>query len=114
MPQGTADPSTSLHAPVDQGGDIALDIDQLSKTFHSYGRVVQALNNVSFRVRHGMFIGQHGSWNRRPHNGYKVIFVPFERGKPAGAPIDVLTGFLSEEGNAFGRPVGVVIDKDDA
>ena len=59
----------------------------------------------------GMFIGQHGSWNRRPHSGYKVIFVPFENGKPSsGAPVDVLTGFLSEEGSAFGRPVGVVLD----
>jgi len=59
----------------------------------------------------GMFIGQHGSWNRRPHSGYKVIFVPFEGGKPGGAPVDVLTGFLSEQGNAYGRPVGVVLDK---
>ncbi len=60
----------------------------------------------------GMFIGQHGSWNRRPHSGYKVIFVPFEGSKPAnGAPIDVLTGFLSDKGNAYGRPVGVAIDK---
>ena len=62
----------------------------------------------------GMFIGQHGSWNRRPHSGYKVIFVPFESGKPAGVPVDVLTGFLSEEGNAYGRPVGVVLDKQGA
>lgn len=62
----------------------------------------------------GMFIGQHGSWNRRPHSGYKVIFVPFENGKPSGAPVDVLTGFLSEEGNAYGRPVGVVLDKQGA
>ena len=58
----------------------------------------------------GMFIGQHGSWNRRPHSGYKVIFVPFENGKPSGVPVDVLTGFLSEEGNALGRPVGVALD----
>lgn len=62
----------------------------------------------------GMFIGQHGSWNRKPHSGYKVIFVPFESGKPAGMPIDVLTGFLSNEGNAFGRPVGVALDKQGA
>jgi glucose/arabinose dehydrogenase len=63
----------------------------------------------------GMFIGQHGSWNRRPHSGYKVIFVPFESGKPSGTmPIDVLTGFLSTEGNAFGRPVGVALDKQGA
>jgi glucose/arabinose dehydrogenase len=59
----------------------------------------------------GMFIGQHGSWNRRPHSGYKVIFVPFASGKPSGSPVDVLTGFLSEDGNAFGRPVGVALDK---
>ena len=63
----------------------------------------------------GMFIGQHGSWNRRPHSGYKVIFVPFERGKPSvAAPLDVLTGFLSAEGTAFGRPVGVALDKQGA
>ena len=58
-----------------------------------------------------MFIGQHGSWNRKPRSGYKVIYVPFVGGKPAGDPIDVLTGFLSEDGNAMGRPVGVAVDK---
>jgi len=66
------------------------------------------------KFANGMFIGQHGSWNRRPHSGYKVIFVPFENGKPAGSPIDVLTGFLSEEGTAFGRPVGVALDSQGA
>jgi glucose/arabinose dehydrogenase len=59
----------------------------------------------------GMFVGQHGSWNRRPHSGYKVIFVPFGAGKPAGEPLDVLTGFLSTDGDALGRPVGVAIGK---
>jgi glucose/arabinose dehydrogenase len=60
----------------------------------------------------GMFVGQHGSWNRRPYSGYKVIFVPFDSsGKPDGTPIDVLTEFLSEDGKARGRPVGVAIDK---
>jgi glucose/arabinose dehydrogenase len=59
----------------------------------------------------GMFVGQHGSWNRRPHSGYKVIFVPFANGRPSGAPVEVLTGFLSEDGDAKGRPVGVAIDK---
>lgn len=63
------------------------------------------------RFRRGMFVGQHGSWNRKPHSGYKVIFVPFVGGKPAGIPIDVLTGFLNNEGKAMGRPVGVAIDK---
>jgi glucose/arabinose dehydrogenase len=59
----------------------------------------------------GMFIGQHGSWNRKPHSGYKVVFVPFIEGKPGGQPLDVLTGFLSPEGEALGRPVGVALDK---
>ena len=59
----------------------------------------------------GMFIGQHGSWNRKPRSGYKVIFVPFSGGKPSGDPRDVLTGFVRENGDAMGRPVGVAIDK---
>lgn len=59
----------------------------------------------------GMFIGQHGSWNRKPLSGYKVIFVPFTNGKPLGEPVDVLTGFISKDGDAFGRPVGVALDK---
>ncbi len=66
------------------------------------------------RFDNGMFIGQHGSWNRRPHSGYKVIFLAFEAGKPVGAPVDVLTGFLSSEGRAFGRPVGVTLDRQGA
>ena len=71
-------------------------------------------NSLPATFANGMFIGQHGSWNRRPHSGYKVIFVPFEDGKPLGAPIDVLTGFLSEQGTAYGRPVGVALDKQGA
>ena len=59
--------------------------------------------------RNGMFVGQHGSWNRTPRSGYKVIFVPFSRGRPAGDAVDVLTGFLDAEGHAHGRPVGVTI-----
>ena len=62
----------------------------------------------------GMFIGLHGSWNRKPRSGYKVIFVPFDAGKPAGPPIDVLTDFVSPAGKAQGRPVGVAIDKSGA
>ena len=62
------------------------------------------------RYRGGAFVGLHGSWNRAVANGYKVIFVPFANGRPAGEPIDVLTGFLDADGNALGRPVGVVID----
>jgi len=62
------------------------------------------------QLRHGMFVGQHGSWNRRPRSGYKVIFVPFTNGKPSGAPVDVLTGFVRDGGDAMGRPVGVAVD----
>lgn len=58
----------------------------------------------------GAFIGQHGSWNRRPMSGYKVVFVAFENGRPAGAMIDVLTGFLNDDNQARGRPVGVMTD----
>jgi glucose/arabinose dehydrogenase len=61
--------------------------------------------------QNGMFVGQHGSWNRKPHSGYKVIFVPFANGKPSGEPMDVLTGFLDDHGNALGRPVGVALDR---
>lgn len=59
----------------------------------------------------GAFVGQHGSWNRKPRSGYKVIFVPFLDGRPSGAPVDVLTGFVSHDGLAYGRPVGVAIDR---
>ena len=60
--------------------------------------------------REGAFVGQHGSWNRKPPSGYKVIFVPFADGRPSGAPVDVLTGFLDADGKAQGRPVGVAPD----
>jgi glucose/arabinose dehydrogenase len=58
----------------------------------------------------GAFIGQHGSWNRQDLAGYKVAWVPFSGGQPAGAPVDFLTGFLTDEGEARGRPVGVWFD----
>lgn len=70
-----------------------------------------AQNSTLPNLTDGVFIGQHGSWNRKPHSGYKVIFVPFADGKPNGMPIDVLTGFLNSDEKAMGRPVGVVIDK---
>ena len=61
--------------------------------------------------RSGMFVGQHGSWNRNPRSGYDVLFVPFAGGKPSGTPVQVLTGFVSPDGHAYGRPVGVAIDR---
>ena len=76
----------------------------------SLGLARSAGGNLAPAFADGMFIGQHGSWNRRPHSGYKVIFVPFQNGQPAGAPLDVLSGFLSDAGEAKGRPVGVAVD----
>ena len=59
----------------------------------------------------GAFIGQHGSWNRTPLSGYNVVYVPFANGKPNGNPVEILRGFVDQDGNAMGRPVGVAIDK---
>lgn len=66
------------------------------------------------KYRNGAFIGQHGSWNREPRSGYKVIFVSFANGRPIGMPEDVLTGFLDSAGEARGRPVGVAVARDGA
>jgi glucose/arabinose dehydrogenase len=77
----------------------------------SLGLAWSAGNKLPAQFSEGMFIGQHGSWNRKPLSGYKVVFVPFKDGKPAGDPIDVLTGFLSQDEDAHGRPVGVEIDR---
>jgi glucose/arabinose dehydrogenase len=64
--------------------------------------------------RIGAFVGEHGSWNRIPFSGYTVVFVPFADGTPSGQPVDVLTGFLSDQGEAQGRPAGVAIDRSGA
>jgi len=74
----------------------------LGLMFYSAGMLPQ--------YKDGAIIGQHGSWNRKPHSGYKVIYVPFKDGKPAGPSQDILTGFLSDKGDAYGRPVGVTAD----
>ena len=78
----------------------------------SLGLAWSQANSLPAPFARGVFIGQHGSWNRKPHSGYKVIFVPFDGAKPSGAPLDVLSGFLDpESGVAHGRPVGVALDK---
>ncbi len=77
----------------------------------SLGLASSSGTSLPERFSNGMFIGQHGSWNRKPFSGYQVIFVPFKDGKPIGLPLNVLTGFLSETGKAYGRPVGVALDK---
>jgi glucose/arabinose dehydrogenase len=66
--------------------------------------------NAKLPFGEGAYVGQHGSWNRRPRSGYNVVFVPFRDGRPSGKPIEVLSGFVSSEGEAYGRPVGVAID----
>jgi glucose/arabinose dehydrogenase len=68
-------------------------------------------NSLPARFANGMFVGQHGSWNRNPRSGYNVVFIPFINGRPAGNPIEVLTGFINAQGDANGRPVGVAIDR---
>jgi glucose/arabinose dehydrogenase len=80
----------------------------------SLGLVFYRGNRLPQHYAGGAFVGQHGSWNRQPRSGYKVIFVPFARGRPAGPPEDVLTGFVDAQGNARGRPVGVAVDRSGA
>jgi glucose/arabinose dehydrogenase len=64
------------------------------------------------KMRNGAFVGQHGSWNRNPRSGYKVIFVAFRNGEAVNRPLDILTGFVNDRGEALGRPVGVAVDRD--
>lgn len=64
------------------------------------------------KYQNGAFIGQHGSWNSSKLTGYKVVFIPFKNGKPAGKPEDFLTGFIESEKKVYGRPVGVTVMED--
>ena len=80
----------------------------------SLGLAWSGPNALPASLSGGMFVGQHGSWNRKPRSGYKVVFVPFANGKPSGPPVDVLTGFVKDNGDAMGRPVGVAIDRQGA
>ena len=77
----------------------------------SLGLVFYEGNLLPKRFTDGAFIGQHGSWNRKPRSGYKVIFVSFSGGRPVGPPEDILTGFVNAQGEALGRPVGVAVDR---
>ncbi|OYD86095.1 PQQ-dependent sugar dehydrogenase [Azospirillum brasilense] len=86
------------------------------KPDYSLGSHVAALG-VAFsspvmgeRFAEGVFVGEHGSWNRSVPSGYKVIFVPFRNGAPSGSPVEVVTGFMGEDGKTYGRPVGVTVD----
>ena len=76
----------------------------------SLGLMFAENNALPAPFNQGAIIGQHGSWNRKPHSGYKVLFVPFANGKPSGPAVDLLTGFLNKDEKAMGRPVGVIGD----
>jgi glucose/arabinose dehydrogenase len=85
---------------------------------YALGSHVAALGLTFYRAKllpakyhGGAFIGQHGSWNRKPLSGYNVVFVPFANGKPSGKPEEILGGFVDKDEQAMGRPVGVAIDK---
>lgn len=89
--------------------DYALGAHTASLGLHFYeGALLPA------EYKGGAFVGQHGSWNRNPQVGYRVVYIQFQDGKPVGMPKDILTGFLNEEGEASGRPVSVIEDKDGA
>jgi glucose/arabinose dehydrogenase len=78
------------------------------------GLVFAGRNSLPAQYREGAFVGQHGSWNREPRSGYNVVFIPFRDGQPSGMPIEVLSGFVNDQGEALGRPVGVAIDRQGA
>lgn len=94
-----------VHEAIVPGYALGNHVAPLGLTFAEGARLPEPFKN-------GAFVGEHGSWNREPLSGYKVVFVPFKGGQPSGSPIDVLTGFVSEDGDAYGRPVGVVIDQE--
>nr|WP_202327401.1 sorbosone dehydrogenase family protein [Mesorhizobium sp. 113-3-9] len=83
----------------------------LSSHVAPLGLAFYAGTNLPEAYRNGAFVGEHGSWNRKKFNGYKVVFVAFKDGHPHGKPQDIVTGFLDNDNQAHGRPVGVAFDK---
>lgn len=77
------------------------------------GLTFYSADSFPSHYRGGVFVGEHGSWNRKPFSGYKVVFIPFRDGFPDGAPEDFLTGFMprQKDSTAYGRPVGVIVDR---
>ena len=86
----------------------------LSSHVAPLGLVMYTSNNLPASYRGGAFVGEHGSWDRTPLNGYKVVFVPFSGGRPSGIAQDVVTGFLDANHHTRGRPVGLAVDRSGA
>jgi glucose/arabinose dehydrogenase len=83
----------------------------LSSHVAPLGVVMYAGTGLPASYRGGAFVSEHGSWDRSPLNGYKVVFVPFSGGRPSGPAQDVVTGFLDANNQARGRPVGLAVDR---
>jgi glucose/arabinose dehydrogenase len=83
----------------------------LSSHVAPLGLAMYTANGLPAHYRGGAFVGEHGSWDRTPLNGYKVVFVPFSGGTPSGAVEDIVTGFLDQNNHARGRPVGLAVDR---
>jgi glucose/arabinose dehydrogenase len=83
----------------------------LSSHVAPLGLVFYQGTGLPARYNGGLFVGEHGSWDRNPLNGYKIVWIPFQNGRPAGKAQDVVTGFVGSDGKARGRPVGVAVDK---
>jgi glucose/arabinose dehydrogenase len=107
---GHPDPRVKPQDPAQVARAIAPDY-ALGAHVAALGLVAAERTALPAPFSNGVFIGEHGSWNRKPPVGYKVVFVPFADGRPSGMPIDVLTGFVTPAGEAQGRPVGVAIDR---
>ena len=109
MRDAPSDVVATIDEPYDDDPDALLDV----YTPHAAAARGERLPTIVW-THGGAFIGMHGSWNRRPRNGYKLAFVPFAGGRPAGAVEDVLTGFIDDDGRAMGRPAGVAVARDGA
>jgi glucose/arabinose dehydrogenase len=96
-----------------QGMDLVKKaiVPEVSLGSHTASLGLAFYNHTAFPTQYhnGAFIGQHGSWNRSAFSGYKVVFVPFEKGKPSGEPQDFLTGFIANADEVYGRPVGIIV-----
>jgi glucose/arabinose dehydrogenase len=86
----------------------------LSSHVAPLGFAMSSGHNLPANFESGAFVGEHGSWDRTPLNGYKVVFVPFKDGKPSGPAQDVVTGFLDANNHSHGRPVGLAVDRSGA